>query len=166
MNIDDNHLYHGAALIQIAEHPQFTAINSLKVKTKAIENAYKVNDHIAVWFKYAVKPNKNYKEYPFTFRKDQIDQLKVISEVNDRLFLGLVCVKDREICCLSYSRFASLINRRVKAFGGDEDQYAILVTAPTNKSLRVYVNAPGRKKTILGKAEVVKRSAFPGELFG
>jgi len=31
MNIDDNHMYHGAALIQIAEHPQFTAINSLKV---------------------------------------------------------------------------------------------------------------------------------------
>jgi predicted transcriptional regulator len=165
MNIDDNHLYHGAALIQIAEHPQFTAINSLKIKTRPVENAYKINDHIAVWFKYAVKPNKNYKEYAFTFSKDQIDQLKVISENNDKLFLGLVCVKDREICCLSYLKLTSLIDRRVKAISNNEDQYTILVTAPKNKSLRVYVNAPGRKKTILGKTEIVKRTAFPNELF-
>ncbi len=31
MTIHDDHMYHGAALIQIAEHPQFTAINSLKL---------------------------------------------------------------------------------------------------------------------------------------
>ena len=137
----------------------------LKVKTKPVENAYKINDHIAVWFKYAVRPNKNYKEYAFTFTSDQMDQLKVISGLNDKLFLGLVCVKDREICCLSYSRFTSLIKRRVSAIQADEDQYTILVTAPKNKSLRVYVNAPGRKKTILGKTEIVKRTAFPNELF-
>ena len=30
MKIAQYHLYHGAALIQIAEHPSFTAINILK----------------------------------------------------------------------------------------------------------------------------------------
>jgi hypothetical protein len=29
MKIADDHLYHGAALLQIAEHAQFTAINRL-----------------------------------------------------------------------------------------------------------------------------------------
>ena len=28
MKIDDDHLYHGSALLQITEHPTFTAINS------------------------------------------------------------------------------------------------------------------------------------------
>ena len=32
MNIKDDHFYHGAALIQIAEDKRFTAINALKVK--------------------------------------------------------------------------------------------------------------------------------------
>ena len=31
MKIRDDHMFHGAALIQIAEHPRFTAINSLVV---------------------------------------------------------------------------------------------------------------------------------------
>ena len=30
MRIDKDHLYYGAAVIQIAEHPSFTAINDFK----------------------------------------------------------------------------------------------------------------------------------------
>ena len=48
MHIDDDHLYHGSALIQIAEHPHFTAINSLKVKGKLVRAAYKINDQMEV----------------------------------------------------------------------------------------------------------------------
>ena len=31
MKIDDDHMYHGAVLLQIAEHPRFTAINTIEL---------------------------------------------------------------------------------------------------------------------------------------
>jgi len=37
LKLDDNHLYHGGALIQIAEHDKFTAINVLKIGQKNIK---------------------------------------------------------------------------------------------------------------------------------
>jgi hypothetical protein len=70
MKIRDDHMYHGAALIQIAEHPQFTAINSMKVKAVKYENAYKINDDISVYLKYSTKPNKAFREYVFNFHKE------------------------------------------------------------------------------------------------
>jgi hypothetical protein len=49
MKIDDDHMYHGAALIQIAEHPQFTAINSFEGKLAHYENTYRINGDVAVY---------------------------------------------------------------------------------------------------------------------
>ena len=43
MKINDDHMYHGAALIQIAEHPQFTAINSFPHDGHASRSAFLVN---------------------------------------------------------------------------------------------------------------------------
>jgi hypothetical protein len=166
MKIHDDHLYHGAALIQIAEHPQFTAINSLKLKTKILRTAYKINDDIGVYLKYARRPTKTFKEYPFTFHKDHLKELSDISEVIDKLFLALVCVKARAVCCLSYGELTALIERRKRARKADEDQYTILVTIPQGKSLRVYVNVPGEKKKILGRQLIVPRNSFPNKLFG
>ena len=166
MKIHDDHMYHGAALIQIAEHPEFTAINSLKVKGQILHNSYKINDAIGVHFKYAWTPKKPFGEYLFNFPQDEIDELSSICEVVDSLFLGLVCVKDREICCISYKQLESLVNARKAAKAVSEHQYSILVTAPKNKSLRAYINAPGVKKTMLGSALVISRSSFPDVLFG
>ncbi len=165
MHIHDDHLYHGAALIQVAEDHQFTAINSLKSGGAIVPVAYKINDEIALYLKYASKPKPPFKEYPFTFHKDHLDQLAQIAKSNPKTFIALVCVKDREICCLSYAQFQSLITRRKTEKGSDEDQYVILVTAPMGKGLRVYVNPPGQKKTILGKPLIIARKAYPGILF-
>ena len=55
MKIQDEHFYHGAVLNQIAEHEQFTAINALTVYGKKVKGAYKVNNDIAVYLKYASK---------------------------------------------------------------------------------------------------------------
>src|SRR6266446_1345266 len=74
MTIDDDHMYHGAGLIQIAEHPQFTAINSLKHDGAVVANAFKVNDEIAIYLKYATKPTKAFKEYQFTFTNNHLAQ--------------------------------------------------------------------------------------------
>ena len=166
MKIHDDHLYHGAALIQIAEHPLFTAINSLKLKNRTLRTAYKVNDDIGVYLKYARRPTKTFKEYPFTFHKDHLKELSDIAGVINNLFLALVCVKAREVCCLSYSELTVLLERRKRARKADEDQYTILVTIPQGKSMRVYVNMPGEKKKILGRQLVVSRNSFPAKLFG
>lgn len=165
MKVDDNHLYHGAALIQIAEHPQFTAINSFKGKLANYENAYRINNDISIYLKYASKPTKTFKEYVFTFSQAHLDELDAIAKAVPKTFLALVCVEAREVCCLSYGQLLSLIERRREAFGGVENQYVILVTAKKGSSLHVYVNRPHKKKEKLGNDIVVSRSAFPSDLF-
>jgi hypothetical protein len=165
MKIDDDHMYHGAALIQIAEHPQFTAINSFKGKLAAYENAYRINSDIAVYLKYAAKPNKSHQEYVFTFSMANLDELAALVKVNGKTYLALVCVQAREVCSLPYDRLQKLIVRRQKAVGKVEDQYTLLVTARKNEGLHVYVNAPNKKNTKLGNDIVVSRKAFPGDLF-
>jgi len=57
MKIRLEHQNIGAAVMQIAEHEQFTAINSLKLNGKSISNAFLINSHIAVLCKYATEPN-------------------------------------------------------------------------------------------------------------
>ena len=167
MKIDDDHLYHGAALIQIAEHPQFTAINSLTVKDKVVRAAYKINNEIAVYLKYAAKPHGSYKEYVFTFHKDHLETIVELSSTNPKMFIALVCVKERQICCLSAGELNEMIGHRKAASGGEEDQYTILVTIPAGKSIRVYMNQPGRRKRMLKETKlIVRRNAFPDVLFG
>jgi hypothetical protein len=165
MTIDDDHLYHGAALIQIAEDPQFTAINSLALPSGVSRSAYRINDSIAVYLKYASKPKGAVKEYQFTFTKEHLDELEAISEVAPDLFVALVCVQAREICCLTYAQLNQLIGYRRTDVGHDEDQYVVLVTMPKGKSFRAYVNAAGVRNRFTGKQLIIARNAFPGSIF-
>lgn len=166
MKLHDDHLYHGAALIQIAEHKKFTAINALKIGKDKYTNAYRINNDVAIYLKYATNPNKAHAEYVFTFHKDHLESLREISKHSKTTYLALVCVKDREVCCISYEEFSSLIAIREKAKNGKEDQYTILITAPSGKSLRAYVNAPGVKGQMIGEPLLVPRNKFPGVIFG
>ena len=166
MKVRDDHLYHGAALIQIAEDDQFTAINSLRIKNKIVGSAYKVNDQIAVYFKYAGNATGSHHEFVFTFHSDHIKVIRAIAAANERTFIVLVCVDAREICAITADELATMIAARQKAKGSMEDQYTVLVTAPKGKGLRVYMNHPGTKGTLLGKELIISRSSFPGVLFG
>ena len=69
MKIDNDHLYHGAALIQIAEHGHFTAINPLRVDNRTLRGAYRVNDTTGLFLKYCTAPRKPHDEYMFTFNR-------------------------------------------------------------------------------------------------
>ena len=40
MKINDDHMFHGAALTQIAEHHQFTAINGIRIGKKLSRCAF------------------------------------------------------------------------------------------------------------------------------
>ena len=165
MKITKEHFYHGAVLNQIAEHKQFTAINALKVKGKTSRSAFKVNDDIAVYLKYASEPTKTYKEYVFTFSGDHLKELSKINDAENSLHLALVCVKDNEVCCFPYSELVQLISRRKGKFSKPEQQYTLLVTLNKGEAFRVNINVPGKKKAYLGKPLTVRRNACPNALF-
>ena len=151
--------------MQIAEHPQFTAINSMKVKDQPVNNAFKINNNIGLFCKYASEPNGT-DEYLFTFNAEQMEGIALMHKHNEKLFFALICIEDREICCLSYEQFEKLIENRKKSAKADEDQYQILVTAEQGASLRAYVNAAGKKGKTAGKPIIITRKAFPEALFG
>ena len=165
MQIREEHLYHGAALNQIAEHKHFTAINALKVKGKTSRSAFKINDGIAVYLKYCTKPKGSYVEYKFTFTKPQLRELTDINAVGDNLHLALICVKDRHICCIPYTVLTRMIRERQADAADTEEQYQLLVTLDEGEAFRVYMNKPGRRKVMLGKAKKVARNRFPNALF-
>lgn len=102
---------------------------------------------------------------PFDFANYSVMKYRR-DEAVEKLFLGLVCVRDREICSLSYSQLKDLIDARKAEKGASENQYVILVTAPQNRNLRAYINAPGVKKKILGSSLIINRNSFPNVLFG
>ena len=165
MHIDDDHLYHGAAIAQIAEHKLFTAINAFKDADDVSRSAFRVNDDIAVYFKYATKPKRPFDEFVFTFTSENLDELSRIADIVPKTYLALVCVEARHICCLPYEKLTMLLKRREADIGYEEDQYTVLVTMEEGKSFRVYMNKSGRRKVVLGKPVVVSRNKFPAEIF-
>ncbi|GAB7214259.1 hypothetical protein [Dickeya oryzae] len=165
MKIRLEHQYIGAAIMQIAEHDQFTAINYINVNERKVNNAFLINNHCVIFCKYATEHNIN-GEYVFTFNKDHIEQIEDIKEQKSvEIYICLVCVSASEICCLSKSQYDHLINNRRKSKGSDEEQYNILVTAPSGKSLSVYVNAAGKKMEYAGKPIKISRKSFPDIIF-
>ena len=164
MKINNDHMYHGAALTQIAEHERFTAINAYATGTGISRSTFLVNNKICVYLKYATKPN-NLGEYVFTFNQSHLAELKKIEAGRKRAFIALVCVEDREICCLPLKKFRALLDRRRVRLGKEEDQYTLLLSLPKGKSFRVYVSVPGRKGVMLGEPIIVSRRDFPNELF-
>ena len=164
MKIRLEHQNIGAAVMQIAEHPQFTAINAFEIGGNAINNAFLVNSDIVVFCKYSSETN-SVGEYVFTFNNEHMGNIAVAKKNYQNVFLGLVCVKDGEICCLSGSQFDTLINNRKKSAKIGEDQYQILVTAKQGASFRAYINAASKKGKTAGKMLTIARKAFPDTIF-
>jgi hypothetical protein len=166
MKINQDHMYHGAALTQIAEHPRFTAINAFKWQGSLSRSSFKVNDEIGVYIKYATRPtDTKWAEYVFTFRDENLSELKGLAKNAARVYLALVCVKDKEICSLPYTSLMELIRLRREAKGVDESQYSVLLTLPKRSRFRVYVNDPGTRGARLGKEQRIPRNDFPGAIF-
>ena len=162
--IEDKHMYHGAALSQIALHPSFTAINSTEIGGKKSRSAYRINASIGLYLKYAKDPRPPYTEYQFTFSQVHLRELEDLAKGNKKTFVAFVCKKSREIACLSREELLEKIAERKAESGKEEAQYVLLVTATPGNSLRVYTNVPGKKKLKMGEL-VVKRKDFPNRLF-
>lgn len=165
MKVDDNHMFHGAALIQIAEHPQFTAINGVHLGEKLLRCSFRINDSIGIHLKYAREPRGPFMEYVFNFGKKAKQELKELRETCESVFIAFVCVKDRQICCISQDEFSKWLKKRRNALGKREDVSTFLVRVPSGKSMRVDMNQPGTKGQYLGKTQIVARNRFPKALF-
>lgn len=159
-------MLHGGALIQIAEFPTFKAINSFEpMKGEKSNAAFIINTNTGVYFKYGTNPNKRWKEYSFVFNKANFEELDALkAKFGDRAFIGLVCVKTKEVCILSVTDLYAKRDERAAKKGSPEDQYQLLVAVRPRQSFRVYMNAPGVKKTRLGQT-IVSRNDFPKALF-
>ncbi|TKB58124.1 MAG: hypothetical protein E8D49_12115 [Nitrospira sp.] len=123
MKINDDHFYHGAALIQIAEHLQFTAIKAVTADGRVSRSSFLVNNDIAVFLKYAEKPTKTFNEYVFTFYLDHLDEIERIEQKAGKAFVALVCIQARQICCISRDELTDIIEERKRAKGSAEDRY-------------------------------------------
>ena len=165
MKINNDHMVHGAALTQIAEHPQFTAINAVRINSEVSRSAFRINDSIGVYLKYAQKPKPPAHDYTFTFNKDNKSELAKLSQQCDKLFITMVCVQDRHVCCIQYSEFQAWLMKRQRVLGNDEDTSTILVGLPKGKEFRVNMNLPGRRKLYLSTPQLVARKRFPDALF-
>lgn len=111
MEINDDHLCQGAALTQIAEHPQFTAINAIMADGRISRSSFLVNNDIAVFLKYAEKPTKTFNEYVFTFRSDHLKEIEHIEQKAGKAFVALVCVQARQICCIREMNLRTSLRR-------------------------------------------------------
>jgi hypothetical protein len=165
MKINDEHFFHGAALMQVAEDDNFTAINPLILNGTKSHIAFVVNADIAVYPKYAGKARGTHKEYQFTFKPENVEELGRLADRYPKTFVTLVCVAARGVCCLRFSEFITIYDLWQGEIEDGQRQFPLLVTAPKGREFRVYANAPGTRNRMLGGALLRARSDFPTILF-
>jgi len=165
MKIQEEHKFHGAALIQIAEHPRFTAINPLVLSGKSMKNFYRINDKIAVYLRYANTTTRTHKEHVFTFNQEHFNTLHSVLDTVDEIFIVFVCAIGKEICCVPYFELLTMKFDRDGYSTIKTKSYSFMVTVQKGKQMRLYQNQPGTRNTILDKSLLVKRKSFPDILF-
>ncbi len=102
--------------------------------------------------------------YTFSFSQDNLAELRRMSKRLSQVFLALVCVGDREICCLPYTTFLEFVEARRAEKGAAEDEYLIEVNVPRGKRMRVWISPPGTKGRYLCE-RLIPRSDFPSAIF-
>lgn len=166
MKINEDHLYHGAALTQIAEFPTFKAINPFVQKTGTnSRSAFIINNDTGIYIKYATKPSPSFGEYIFTFTQSHLQEISELKEhFKTHVYIVMVCLKAHEICVITADELDNYIAQRRSAKGSIEEQYQLLLTLVANGAFRVYMNHPGKKKKPLA-IKKVRRNRFPVVLF-
>ena len=165
MKINDDHMYHGAVLTQIAEHQQFTSINAVRIDGGLSRSAFRINETIGIYLKYATDPKPLDHDYIFTFTDPNRNELRSLSRLCDDVYIVMVCVQDRHICCISDADLTAWLDKRKEALGRDEDTFTILVGLPPGKPFQVNMNMPGQRSVYLDRSQLVPRNRFPNVLF-
>lgn len=164
MKINDDHMFHGAALVQIAEFGQATSIKPFIYKRKVSRSAFVINGKTADYLKFRREASGS-GEYSFQFTMHNRGELRQLAvKYKRRLFIGLICVDAREICCIAYDDFQRMVNARRIAVGRDEKEITMGASLRPGGRFEVGVNEPGRRGRY-EDGQNVPRSDFPRSLF-
>jgi len=165
MHIDDDHQHYGSAIIQVAEDEHSESIAAWRPNGRVLPCAFRINKNTGLYLRYCSKPKgKKLKLYYFQFSSDNLKELAAMHKKLKRLFLGLICVKGRQVCCLPYDDFQALIEERKQAKGKVEAKYTIEVCLKKGEQFRVWISTPGEKNSSLDE-RIVPRNDFPTRLF-
>ncbi|MGW5075807.1 hypothetical protein [Rhodococcus sp. NPDC004095] len=141
MAIDKKDFMHGAALVAIADSPNFTALNKASVKY----GHYIVNQDRNVFIKYCSAPRVNTCTYAFTF--DAEDKQRIADTLGrGHVFVVMVC-GEMVITAITGDDFLAMVD----VDAGNSS--ALTVTADPGKRLRV-----ASRSTNLAP---IARNAFP-----
>ncbi|MCB1055795.1 MAG: hypothetical protein KDD11_09835 [Acidobacteria bacterium] len=144
MRIQEKHIYHGAALAQIVEHPSFKALN----KADKRYGHYLVNQNRRLLVKYRTSGDS---PWQFSFPQSELALMAADLRAGARLFLCLVC-GDITVAVLGEEDVRAVLD-----LGGDSQQW-VTVELPPNSSMRVRGSLGTLSKT-------VPHSAFPRLIF-
>ena len=138
MKIQEQHLFHGPALVQIVEHRSFKALNKADKKY----GHYAVNDKRRLFVKYLTKKTP---PWVFAFSPAEIKAIKADIASGAKTFLSLVCGTST-ICCLAQKEIQSVVDLN------SPKSQSIRVEVPKGGSQRVSGSAGALKKTIAHNA--------------
>jgi hypothetical protein len=144
MKIQEQDLYHGAALTQIVEHESFKALN----KGSQNYGHYLINTDRHVYVKYR-KGSKS--PWQFTLSPSEMAVIKSEAQKSQFVYLCLVC-GNVTICALDFSEIQQLIDLNANS------QQWIKVEVPRGGSCRVSGSKGKLKRTIAHKL-------FPDKVF-
>lgn len=177
MKIDDDHLFYGAAVLQVAEDDQYTSINQFEERvgrsSRKVRCAYVVNNNIGLYVKYRGEPRTakwtegKADEYLFHFNSSERQKLDKLAGRYPNCFVALICVRNRTIICLSLTEFRSLVAGRRKELDYEEETYVIVVANfPKSRTRpKVYVTPPGSRNKVLNEPLIVPENAYPRKIF-
>lgn len=143
LKIQEQDLYHGPALMQIAEHSSFTGLN----KADAKYGHYIVNADRRLFVKYS---GSQVSPWPFTFQPAEMKAMAADIASGAKTFICLVCGQFT-ICCLN------------------QDELAVLIKLNSKKAQWVRIEVPeGGSQWVTGARANLRRSiphnAFPGKV--
>jgi hypothetical protein len=144
MRIQEQDLYHGAALTQIVEHPSFKALN----KASAKYGHYLINTDRHVFVKY----RKNSKSpWQHTLSQDELRAIATELIARHKVYLCLVCGNET-VCALNADEIQQLID-----LNSNKQQW-IKIEAPPRKSCRISGSIGRLQRT-------VPHNSFPDKVF-
>ena len=154
MKIQEQHLYHGAALTQIVQHQSFKALNRASKKY----GHYIVNTDRHVFVKYRTKPedetkpeHKDESLWKHIFSPEELSTIDNEIKHNKKVFLCLVCGQET-VCALDADQIQVVLDLTKK------EQQWIRVRVPSGGSCHVSGSKGKLKKT-------VPHNSFPDKVF-
>ena len=104
MPINEYEFYNGVVLNRLIRKGTIINIDIFPSKSA---NSFIINGKVGIYIKYSRKVTSPWR---FTFKKNHQDEIKIMSELLNKLYLILVCYDDG-IVCLEYNDIKKILNQ-------------------------------------------------------